>query len=319
VINVQPALSQVLVKKAADGTETYYVHGLGLIGQEQNGEYLSYHFDYRGSTVALTDETGSVVERYLYSPYGLLLNGDASITPFLFNGMYGVMTDDNGLYYMRARYYSPEIRRFVNQDILLGDIFDGQTLNRYAFVTGKPVSFVDPFGLNSENADSWLNTTVNITITALEIFDTASDIVYGCSVVASGGSALAAFPVRLTKKEGIAILIKFLKNYLVQHKFSISQEQLGKKIGRHIREWGLDPSVDQDRFVSIINDIVREADQMVLGDFMGQGPGGSRGPALFFIKGNDVVITDLNGKFVTIMKDGINNTSVKTALDKILK
>jgi len=61
--------------------------------------------------------------------------------------MYGVMTDDNGLYYMRARYYSPEIRRFVNQDILLGDIFDGQTLNRYAFVTGRPVSFVDPFGL----------------------------------------------------------------------------------------------------------------------------------------------------------------------------
>jgi len=149
VINVQPALSQVLVKKAADGTETFYVYGLGLIGQEQNGDYLSYHFDYRGSTVALTDETGTIVERFLYSPYGLLLNGDASITPFLFNGMYGVMTDDNGLYYMRARYYSPEIRRFVNQDILLGNIFDGQTLNRYAFVTGQPVSFIDPFGLDA--------------------------------------------------------------------------------------------------------------------------------------------------------------------------
>ena len=83
----------------------------------------------------------------MYSPYGLLLNGDASITPFLFNGMYGVMTDDNGLYYMRARYYSPEIRRFVNQDILLGDIFDGQTLNRYAFVTGNPLNRIDPTGL----------------------------------------------------------------------------------------------------------------------------------------------------------------------------
>jgi len=146
VVNSQPALSQVLVKED-NGQKTFYVYGLGLIGQESNGEYLSYHFDFRGSTVALTSDTAQIVERFQYSPYGVLLSGSASITPFLFNGMYGVMTDDNGLYYMRARFYSQEIRRFVNQDILLGDIGEGQTLNRYAYVTGRPVSFVDPFGL----------------------------------------------------------------------------------------------------------------------------------------------------------------------------
>jgi len=118
-----------------------------LIGQETDDKYLSYHFDYRGSTVALTDSSGQVTESFQYSPYGLLLSGDASKTPFLFNGMYGVMTDANNLYYMRARFYNPEIKRFINQDILLGSIGEGQTLNRYAFVTGKPISFVDPFGL----------------------------------------------------------------------------------------------------------------------------------------------------------------------------
>ena len=61
--------------------------------------------------------------------------------------MYGVMTDNNGLYYMRARFYSPEIKRFVNQDILLGFVADGQTPNRYAYVTGQPVSYIDLFGL----------------------------------------------------------------------------------------------------------------------------------------------------------------------------
>ena len=73
-----------------------------------------------------------------------MVKGDASKTPFLFNGMYGVMTDGNGLLYMRARFYSPEIRRFVVRDVLLGRIGEGQTLNRFAFVTGRAVSFVDP-------------------------------------------------------------------------------------------------------------------------------------------------------------------------------
>ena len=49
VVNSQPALSQVLVKTEADGTQTFYVYGLGLIGQETGGEYTSYHFDLRGS------------------------------------------------------------------------------------------------------------------------------------------------------------------------------------------------------------------------------------------------------------------------------
>jgi len=146
VVNSLPVLSQVLVRTQPDGTQTYYVHGLGLIGQEQQGQYLSYHFDFRGSTVALTDETGQVTERFQYSPYGLLRSGEGSTTPFLYNGMYGVITDASGLYYMRARYYHREIRRFVNQDILLGNIANGPTLNRYGFVYGNPVSYVDPEG-----------------------------------------------------------------------------------------------------------------------------------------------------------------------------
>ncbi len=56
-------------------------------------------------------------------------------------------TDDNGLYYMRARYYNPEIRRFINQDIVTGSIENSQSLNRYAYCQGNPVNYFDPFGL----------------------------------------------------------------------------------------------------------------------------------------------------------------------------
>jgi RHS repeat-associated protein len=157
---------------------------LGLIGEETGSKYTSYHFDLRGSTIALTNSTGQITEKFQYSPYGVLLSSNAEKTPFLFNGMYGVMTDGNGLYYMRARFYSPEMRRFVNQDILLGFVEDGQTLNRYAFVTGRPVSFVDPFGLAPED----LNRAIDIVKTFLPcIYNPLADIGFGELPIRSKG------------------------------------------------------------------------------------------------------------------------------------
>ena len=58
--------------------------------------------------------------------------------------------DDTGLIYMRARYYSPTLRRFVNADKVHGDISNSLTLNRYAFVNGNPADNVDPEGLSAE-------------------------------------------------------------------------------------------------------------------------------------------------------------------------
>jgi hypothetical protein len=49
---------------------------------------------------------------------------------------------------MRARYYSPDMRRFVNADIVAGKISNAVTLNRFAYANGNPVSFIDPFGLS---------------------------------------------------------------------------------------------------------------------------------------------------------------------------
>jgi RHS repeat-associated protein len=61
---------------------------------------------------------------------------------------------ENGLYYMRARYYDPDIKRFINLDVLLGSIDEGQSLNRYAYVNGNPISYVDPFGTCVESGEA---------------------------------------------------------------------------------------------------------------------------------------------------------------------
>ena len=55
---------------------------------------------------------------------------------------------------MRARYYSPELRRFINADIIAGEISNAITLNRYAYANGNPVSNIDPFGLSAERGDN---------------------------------------------------------------------------------------------------------------------------------------------------------------------
>ena len=151
------ALSRILLMTKGDDT-TYFVYGAGLIAQENGDEYLTYHFNNIGNTQAITDETGEIVESYDYGPYGELLSGSECGIIFLYNGQLGVVTDDNGLYYMRARYYNPEIKRFINQDVLTGSITDSPTLNRYAYVNGNPISLNDPFGLSP-----FLNWLSNIT------------------------------------------------------------------------------------------------------------------------------------------------------------
>ena len=127
---------------------TYFVYGTGLIAQEKGDEYLTYHFNNIGSTQAVTDENGEIVESFDYGPYGELLSENTCGIMFLYNGELGVVTDGNGLYYMRARYYNPEIKRFINQDVVIGSITDSPTLNRYAYVNGNPISLSDPFGLS---------------------------------------------------------------------------------------------------------------------------------------------------------------------------
>jgi RHS repeat-associated protein len=97
-----------------------------------------YHFDARGSTVLLTDSTGAVTDSFAYGPYGEAWGHTGyTSTPFQFNGKYGVTTDPNGLLCMRARFYHPVLRRFLNQDVLLGAISPGIALNRYAFANGR--------------------------------------------------------------------------------------------------------------------------------------------------------------------------------------
>lgn len=178
VINPEAVLSQVLMETDGTGKPTaWYVYGNGLIGrQDANGAYQSYHYDRRGSTLALTDAKGQLTDTYSYGTYGESLGHEGTTEqPFQYNGRDGVMTDPNGLYQMRARYYNPEIKRFVNRDVLSGSIDDGLTMNRYAYVNGNPISYIDPFGLSADS-DEMLKTVGSFLADAVPILGTVKGV-----------------------------------------------------------------------------------------------------------------------------------------------
>ena len=57
---------------------------------------------------------------------------------------------ETGLYDYRARYYGPEIGRFLSADPI--GFASGDT-NLYAYVGNSPISFTDPLGLQKGNPD----------------------------------------------------------------------------------------------------------------------------------------------------------------------
>ena len=106
-----------------------------------------------------------------------------------------------------------------------------------------------------------------------------------------------------------------------EHAFHIDSTQIGRKM-KHAPEFGFDLKNPSDRqaFIDMVRDIGTNPDKTVRGTFNGLGNGssqinGNRGPAQFRIKGNDVVVTRPNGDFVTILRNGVTNPSVKAALN----
>jgi RHS repeat-associated protein len=124
-----------------------------------------YLTDALGSTLRLTDGSAAKLVDYSYEPYGETSADASSGNAFQYTGR---ENDGTGLYYDRARYYDPVLKRFISEDPigLLGGI------NLYSYVGGNPITKIDPSGL----ADIFYN---NIT---------------GTVTIVSVGGAEASFP-----------------------------------------------------------------------------------------------------------------------------
>jgi len=122
-----------------------YLRGLNVDEPfvRQSSEPEFYHTDALGSVLALSNSSGVTATSYTYEPFGKNSSSGASTNPFQFTGR---ENDGTGLYYYRARYYNPQLGRFLNEDPLR---FGGGDVNLFAYVNNNPINLTDPSGLLS--------------------------------------------------------------------------------------------------------------------------------------------------------------------------
>ncbi len=123
-----------------------YTHGPGIdepVAMAANGNTYFYIPDIQGSIRAIVDTQGNAVATYQYDAWGNLVSYGgpmAEKNDYLYTSReYDWQT---GIYYYRARYYNPELGRFLSQDP--AGMVDGP--NMYVYVKNNPVNEVDPKG-----------------------------------------------------------------------------------------------------------------------------------------------------------------------------
>jgi RHS repeat-associated protein len=135
-----------LEERLTTGTVYRYVHGPGIdepLARTDAGSVAAYYLaDHLASVVQETSATGAVTLTREYDPYGNLIQG-ASTSGYAFAGREWDV--ETALYYYRARYYTPEVGRFISEDPARSD----HGLSLYTYVRNNPLNYTDPLGTAS--------------------------------------------------------------------------------------------------------------------------------------------------------------------------
>ena len=146
-------------KLAADITDSYalYFHydsSGDVIGftRTANGADTEYFYvkNLQGDILKVITATGTEAATYTYDAWGKLLTstGDmADVNPLRYRGYY--YDTETGLYYLKSRYYDPEVGRFINPDAYAST---GQGIlgtNMFTYCRNNPVNLSDPTGTSA--------------------------------------------------------------------------------------------------------------------------------------------------------------------------
>lgn len=142
----------LLVTEKGEGRRIWYYYDSAAnpVSMRVSGKDYFYVRNLQNDVIALIDDTGETVVEYKYNSWGKILSITGSkagtigkINPFRYRGYY--YDEETGMYYLKNRYYDPEIRRFISADSYISG-FNSTMCNVFCYCGNNPVSNSDPEG-----------------------------------------------------------------------------------------------------------------------------------------------------------------------------
>lgn len=222
------------------------------LGMDGAGGRRFLHADQLGSIVAVTGEAAEL-GRYGYGPFG---ETAGTLPPVENRYRYAAREyEADDLYYYRARYYDPQMRRFLSEDPI--GLRGGDT-NLYRYVGNNPVHMTDPSGEVVWFAVPVIWGAIEIGLAIYDAYDTADTLMDPCKsagekwlagglfvagALLPGGGYTAADDIITSKpvKEGIYEFMDTSgKKYVGQ------SNDIPRRLQEHVDSGKLDPNANVD-------------------------------------------------------------------------
>ncbi len=161
-----------------------------------------YHQDHLSSTNVVSNEAGMQTLLMEYLPYGEVKRREGTD---IVNRTYTGHEEDleSDLIYAGARYYDPQIGRFITPDSFIQSPEDPQSFNRYAYARNNPIRFVDPSGnfwwIIVAIIAAVVKLAITIATTAITIIQMAGTVILQTLQAAAGALSTGAGNITISE------------------------------------------------------------------------------------------------------------------------